>query len=186
MDDERKHEVIHMHKSYSRPGYYLLWLLIPSIVFVLVVAGLFRYFVGNNQKLAMTSESEVIAVDREVKVVMIANKDVYVEVADDDLSRQKGLSGKTGLGDNEGMLFVFPSQDIRPRFWMKDMFIPIDIVWINDGKIVQIDRDVQPEPGVEDNDLAFYMPSDPIDYVLEVNAGFCEKNLIEVGDLVDL
>jgi len=69
---------------------------------------------------------------------------------------------------------------------MKDMFIPIDIIWIDNGKVIQIDRDVQPEPGVDDSDLAFYIPADPIDYVLEVNARFCEKNLIEVGDVVDL
>jgi uncharacterized membrane protein (UPF0127 family) len=183
---EMKHEVIHLHKDDYRRSRYFLWLLVPSITFVSVV-GLLLYFLGiKQQNLATTSEVEVVAMEREMKSVLVGGKIVYVEVANNDLSRQKGLAGKTSIGENEGMLFVFPSQDVRPSFWMKGVEIAIDIIWINEGKITQIDRGVQPEPGVSEAELTFYMPADPIDYVLEVNAGFCKRNLIEVGDEVDL
>lgn len=187
MSSDGENEVIHVHKNYNRPDFYLLWLLIPSIVFVLIVAGLLRLFLDKNAEgLASTSESEVIAMDNELTTIVVGGKEILVEVASDDLTRQKGLSGRQSLGENVGMLFVFEAQNVRPGFWMKDMLIPIDIVWINDGEIIQINKDVQPEPGVSDRNLALYVPSGPIDYVLEVNAGFCERNLIEVGDGVNL
>ena len=70
---------------------------------------------------------------------------------------------------------------------MKDMVIPIDIIWIDDNTVVEINSDIQPpDPGTEDNDLIMYIPDQPIDYVLEVNAGFSETNDLQVGDNVSL
>jgi uncharacterized membrane protein (UPF0127 family) len=70
---------------------------------------------------------------------------------------------------------------------MKDMRFAIDIIWIDDEKIVQIDKAIQPpEEGTPDEELILYTVNQPIDYVLEVNAGFVEKNNIEKGDPVDL
>ena len=76
---------------------------------------------------------------------------------------------------------------MEPPFWMKDMKFAIDIIWINDSEIVQIDKNVQPPaPNTVDEDLLLYIPSQPIDYVLEVNANFTEENNIKVGDSIDL
>jgi len=90
------------------------------------------------------------------------------------------------LEDGKGMLFDFGKKDIFPNFWMKDMKFAIDIIWINDNRIVDIDRDVKPEPGRSDSELTLYIPPKPIDYVLEVNAGYAERNGIEVGDSVQI
>jgi uncharacterized membrane protein (UPF0127 family) len=85
------------------------------------------------------------------------------------------------------MFFVFTQKDIKPPFWMKDMKFAIDILWINDNEIVQIDKNVQPpESGTTDTNLILYVPNQPIDYVLEMAAGFTEEHNIEVGDIVDL
>ena len=85
------------------------------------------------------------------------------------------------------MLFVFDAQNVTPVFWMKDMLIPIDIIWINDGKIVKIDTNLQPpKKGTLDKDLTTYGAGQPVDYVLEVSAGFSFKNKLEIGDNVNL
>jgi len=89
------------------------------------------------------------------------------------------------------MLFVFEEKGgtVRypPVFWMKDMLIAIDIIWIDNDKIIQIDKNVQPpKTGVKDNDLAKYKPDNPIDYVLEVNGGYSDKNDIKEGDGVEI
>ena len=65
------------------------------------------------------------------------------------------------------------------------MLIPLDIIWIGNGKIVKIDENVPaPVAGTSDSKLLNYSPGSPIDYVLEVNAGFSDKNNFKVGDLV--
>lgn len=119
--------------------------------------------------------------------VIISGHEIKVIVADSENERKKGLSVKSSLSENEGMLFIFDKKDVTPSFWMKDVRFSIDIIWINDGKIVQIDKNVQPPSlSIKDSDLPVYKPKEPIDYVLEVNAGFSDKNNIKAGDAVDL
>ncbi len=122
------------------------------------------------------------------KQVTVGNTKVTVEVVKTGEERQKGLSGRTTLDANSGMLFVFAQKKVFPSFWMKDMLFPLDIIWIADGKVTKIDKNV-PIPKPEANQLstlALYNPDKPIDYVLEVNAGFSDKNKFQVGDSVDL
>ena len=112
-------------------------------------------------------------------LVTIGQTVLAVELATTTPAIQKGLSGRTSLGPQSGMLFVFPKPAIY-RFWMPDMHFPLDIIWINNGKVVDISENVSNE-----FDLAhprFYVPSQPAQYVLEVNAGFAASEHIRVGD----
>jgi uncharacterized membrane protein (UPF0127 family) len=119
--------------------------------------------------------------------ITIGNTEIRAEIAKTDVERKIGLSKKESLGDGEGMLFVFPQKNVQPPFWMKDMKFAIDIIWIDDEIVVQINENVPvPETGTADEELVFYTANQPVDYVLEVKAGFVEKNNIEKGDSVDL
>ena len=154
-----------------------------QVLIPLIGAALFIITVGLFTRRVETT----LPTPAETKEILINNKTLKVEVVDTEEERRKGLGGKSGLEENEGMLFVFEEKDISRAFWMKDMEFSIDIIWIDDGKIVQITRDVPPaNPGTSDAELKFYTSNQTIDYVLEVNAGFAEKNQINVGDLVDL
>lgn len=114
--------------------------------------------------------------------IKVGNAEIEVKLANTQEKRTKGLSETTTLKENEGMIFVFDKKDVTPSFWMKDMLIPIDIIWINDGKIVKIDKNVAPpSKNTSDSDLPFYKPDTPVDYVLEVPAGFSDKNSLIVG-----
>ncbi len=115
----------------------------------------------------------------------IADKEIILEIADTPQKIAKGLSKRNSLNENRGMLFILNS-DTRPYFWMKDMNFAIDILWIDKFNIVGIEKNVQPEPGKLDSELTLYQPPSPIDMVLEVNAGFAEKNGIKVGDRIRL
>ena len=120
------------------------------------------------------------------KTVSIGLIKIQVQIADTTDKRTKGLSGTSSLKANEGMLFIFEGET-NPVFWMKDMLIPLDIIWIGDGKIVRIDKNVPiPAPNTTENKLKTYSAGAPIDYVLEVNAGFSDQNKIKVGDSLDL
>lgn len=119
--------------------------------------------------------------------VYIGETKVYVDIADTPQERQIGLSERKKLGGNEGMLFIFEKEDTRPSFWMEGMNFAIDIIWINDGEVVQIDLNVQrPPPDTPSSELKLYQPYIGIDYVLEVPAGFVKQAGIAVGDAVDL
>lgn len=121
------------------------------------------------------------------KVVKIGNSTVVVETAFTEEERQKGLSGRTSLIKDRGMVFSFGQSGqsaISPFFWMKGMLIPLDIIWINDYRVVKIHKNVPPEPEKSDDKLTKYYPDGPIDNVVEVNAGFSDKYNIKVGDNV--
>lgn len=112
-------------------------------------------------------------------IIKIDNLEIEVEVAKSNDERAKGLSDRTSLDEKKGMIFVF-SKDSNPIFWMKDTKIALDIIWINDNKIIGIEKNVQPEPGKKDAELKTYSAPSPVDYVLEVNGGFSDKNNIKV------
>jgi len=122
--------------------------------------------------------------------VKIGNTVIKAILANNEKLRKKGLGGTEQLNENEGMLFVFDEKGgtgrYPPVFWMKDMLIAIDIIWIDDGKIIQIDKDVKPpQKDTPDNDLVKYTSKNPVDYVLEVNGGYSESKVIKEGDGVE-
>ena len=64
------------------------------------------------------------------------------------------------------------------------MEIPIDIIWIKDNTIIDIDKSAQPESGISDAQLKRYSPDKPVDYVLEVKDGLSDERGFEVEDSV--
>ncbi|MBI3972770.1 MAG: DUF192 domain-containing protein [Chloroflexi bacterium] len=113
--------------------------------------------------------------------VLFPTVGVDVELARTDAQRAKGLGGHAPLGPREGMLFIFERRDIH-AFWMKGMTFPLDIMWIDDGKVVHLENDVPPPaPGQAEATLPVYAPPVPARYVLEGNAGFARRHGITVG-----
>jgi hypothetical protein len=107
--------------------------------------------------------------------------DMQFEVVTSTAAQELGLSNRPSIPDNYGMLFVFPVA-YRYGFWMKDMLVPIDIIWLSDtGDILLIDHSVDPSTYPH----AFYPPS-PVRYVLETKAGFATQHAWDVGTHVAL
>jgi uncharacterized membrane protein (UPF0127 family) len=117
--------------------------------------------------------------------VVIKNNNFEVEIADDPLKMAKGLSGRKEIKPDEGMLFLFRSSSMR-MFWMKGMLMPIDILWIDKGRVIGIEKNVPPEPGVSFGQLKRYRSSEPSECVLEIAAGRAEELDIQVGDDVNI
>ncbi len=110
--------------------------------------------------------------------VKINDITVEVEIADDLTEQKTGLSNRESLAAGSGLLFVFEEKKVR-SFWMKNMQFAIDIIWIQDDSVVHLSRNLLPEGANPTNQ---YSSNWPVNYVLEVNAGFVEANQIEVGD----
>ena len=112
----------------------------------------------------------------------INGKKVELIVAKTDEDRIMGLSGKENLPKNQGMLFVFEEKG-KYSFWMKEMKFPIDIIYINGDRVVHIVKNATPP-----KDLGIiperYAPAEPVNYVLELNAGKAEELNIEKGSKI--
>jgi uncharacterized membrane protein (UPF0127 family) len=100
------------------------------------------------------------------------------EVAETPRQRERGLMGRTALGENQGMLFVF-EQEQPLSFWMRNTLIPLSIAYIDGrGTIVDI-QDMEPL------DETSHPSAAPARYALEVNQGFFEEHGIRVGDILE-
>jgi uncharacterized membrane protein (UPF0127 family) len=107
----------------------------------------------------------------------IHQKKIWVEVAKTPEERSSGLMGRKYLGKDEGMLFIFETEDYH-GFWMKDTLIPLSIAFIDkDNRIVGI-TDMKP--------LTFnsHLPPKPSLYALEMNKDWFSSHGIKVGDVV--
>jgi len=114
----------------------------------------------------------------------IKNQTFAIDVAKTPEAKQIGLSQKNSIPSNYGMYFPFDKADYY-AFWMKNMKLPIDIIFIRENKIVTIHDSVQP-PIEESDNLPLYQPDEPADAVLEITAGLSKKNGFAKGDTVTL
>jgi uncharacterized membrane protein (UPF0127 family) len=107
-------------------------------------------------------------------------------VADSAPKRAQGLSGTDHLEKNEAMLFIMPTVGTF-AFWMKDMQYPLDIVWVREGKIIDIATRVPPvTPGISEEQVPRYTSRLPIDAVVEVVAGTVDRLGLKIGDEIKI
>ena len=119
---------------------------------------------------------------RWAKVILPDMAELIVEVADTQAKQMKGLSDREDLDEYEGMLFVYETTEIR-SMWMQDMLFSIDVIWLNQGKIVQIDPDL----GRVNNGIVVQKESESaVDMFLELEAGQAEELKLKLGDKLDI
>jgi uncharacterized membrane protein (UPF0127 family) len=107
---------------------------------------------------------------------------VKAEIAKNFYERQRGLMFRNSLAENEGMLFIFADEKTL-SFWMKNVKFPLDLIFISgEKKIVDIKRNFK--PCLIKNCLS-YVSAEPAKFVLEVNAGFADKNGIKLSDKIE-
>lgn len=108
---------------------------------------------------------------------------IEIETALSKEQQSLGLGNRDFLLEGKGMLFIYLNAAER-IFWMKRMRFPLDIIWIANKKIVFIEKNIPPPlPFQKDSDLPTYGKGIVADMVLEVPAGFSDKNLIKVGQV---
>ncbi|MCK6615376.1 MAG: DUF192 domain-containing protein [Ignavibacteriaceae bacterium] len=150
-------------------------------VLLLIILGIFflkDVFIQPGKKEVETTyyrfkkEGELILADS------LGNKKaaIDIEIADTEYEQALGLMYRTSMEQNQGMLFVFPAEEIR-SFWMMNTLISLDMIFLdNNGKIVTIHRNTKTESEQS------YRSTKPAKYVLEVIAGFCDIYGITEGD----
>jgi uncharacterized membrane protein (UPF0127 family) len=162
---------------------------IKLLIYILLVVGML-YFVQSKYNLfeiQLDSEKGSEQQQEQIEKVEILNEDgrsifVEVEVADTAELRKEGLSGRSMLGDYQGMLLVMENEELH-SIWMKDMEISLDLLFINSsGYVVYIAEDQKPCTQVCESVKSPYEAK----YVLEVKSGFVEINRVRVGNEVKI
>lgn len=126
------------------------------------------------------AEDEIVFGQSEISILSSGHRYKFdVEVADRDELRARGLMFRTKMGDHNGMLFFFKKNQMV-IMWMKNTFIPLDILFINqEGVIVHIAKSTVPES------LDHISSQMSVISALEVNAGITNRLNIRVGDKID-
>ncbi len=129
----------------------------------------------NQQLLA---QGQILPVGAEV---VIADQTLGLEVAETPQQQAVGLMARESLPDDRGMLFPF--EPARPvNFWMKNVLIPLDMVFIRNGEVVAIASEVPP---CEGDPCPTYGPGrQPVDYVLELRGGRAAELDLQTGDAI--
>lgn len=108
---------------------------------------------------------------------------VRVDVAETDEARARGLMFREALAEDEGMLFTF-DRSRRYGFWMKNVRMPLDIIWLDErGHVVWM---VQSAPPCEAEPCPMLVPDAKASCVVEVTGGFARRHGVAVGDTVTI
>ena len=107
--------------------------------------------------------------------VSLGRTQVLAEVVSTPEKTYLGLGQRPGLPEGRGMLFAMPCRQVQV-FCMRDMQFALDFIWLRDGKVMGLAKNISPEFQGE-----IVSPA-PVDHVLEVPAGFCDRHGIKVGD----
>jgi uncharacterized membrane protein (UPF0127 family) len=107
---------------------------------------------------------------------------IRVEIADTGAARQKGLMGRSELGADAGMVFLFDAPSTG-GFWMKDTLIPLDIAFRMPGGQI---TDILHMTPCRSEPCRLYVPARPYVGAVEVNRSFFDRHGISVGDTIRL
>jgi len=152
--------------------------LFQTVLTILIITGLALACAGCTVKIENLTQNKTLPATYRVTV---GNTTVYAEAANTPAKWEIGLMNRTYLNEDAGMLFIFPIQ-IQQSLWMKNMRIPLDIVFITaDNHVLEIYASVPP---CTSDPCPLYTSSAPVKYALEVNSGFCARHSIASGDPV--
>lgn len=112
--------------------------------------------------------------------VKVGKKVLKVEIADTSVKREQGLMYRNQLRDDEGMLFVFPSET-QLSFWMKNTNIPLSIGFFNSKKKLFQILPMDPANPMELQPKT-YISAKPAQYALEVPIGWFDRHKVKLGD----
>jgi uncharacterized protein len=119
-------------------------------------------------------QGELIFSDAKDKII----SKIEIEIADNEDKRMTGLMYRDKMNENQGMLFLFQVEE-QQAFWMKNTILPLDIIFVNAKReVVSIQKNAEP---YSEKSLPSFKPAQ---YVVEVNAGYTDKNGIKAGTII--
>ena len=109
-----------------------------------------------------------------------SNQTIELEVAREPSELYKGLKFRKSIPESGGMLFVVNRAE-PIRLWMKDTYIPLDMIFMRDGIVNQIVSNAVP---CNTKPCPPYGGKLPTNQIIELPAGKSSKLDIKVGDRI--
>jgi uncharacterized protein len=111
-------------------------------------------------------------------ILWLGPEELKTEIAMTQSQIQTGMMFRTGMAENEGMLFVFGAPH-RAAFWMKNTSVPLSAAYIDpEGVILEI-HDLHPH-----DTNSVQATTDQVQYVLEVNQGWFKRKNLGPGTVI--
>ena len=104
--------------------------------------------------------------------------EIATEIAATPTEQEQGLMFRTSIGDNEGMLFVYPKPQTI-QMWMRNTYVPLDMVFVAaDGTVSRIETNAEPlsDRVISSGGAALA--------VLELKAGTARRLSLKPGDRI--
>lgn len=99
---------------------------------------------------------------------------IHAEVAQTPEALQRGLMFRTELGEQNGMLFIFPARGTQ-CMWMRNTLVPLAVAFLHDDGTIANIEEMTPQSDQSHCSAA------PVRLALEMNAGWFAKRGLEPG-----
>lgn len=148
-----------------------------ALAAIVVQLDIFRLLpTSSGQKLTAHLQTQS---DHSLNFFQLGEQVFQFEVVNSPESITQGLSGREKIG-SDGMLFIFSDPDLH-GIWMLDMKFNLDIIWVSQGEVIGFELNAA-KPAEKTKSLPIYQPSQPVDMVIEVPAGFVDQHNLKIGD----
>ena len=152
----------------------MIFLTLGIVLIVAAAAGVWLFFFSRRANPELPTET-----------LRVDNATFVVEIASTTLQKMTGLSFRTSLAPDRGMLFLFGTSSVQ-NIRMQDMNFPLDMIWIGGNTVRGVAHNAIPQPGDPLWRLTIYSSPSGTDKVLEVNAGIAAQYGIQAGDTVEI
>ena len=113
---------------------------------------------------------------------IINGEQIDLEVAKTSSQQAQGLMYRDSIAPHRGMLFPFEFPR-RASFWMKNVSMPLDMIFLYGGEVVSVEANVPP---CESEPCPIYGPEAIVDQVLELAGGRADELNIQQGDRISI
>ncbi|MEA5536254.1 DUF192 domain-containing protein [Crocosphaera sp. XPORK-15E] len=133
----------------------------------------------NSSPIIAQENGQLLPIEATVKM---GEQVIELEVAKTPEQQQIGLMYRKSIEKNRGMIFLF--DELRPvRFWMKNVTIPLDMIFLANGKVKAIISEVPP---CNSDPCPTYGPDSLVNQVIELGGGEAKKLGIKEEDKLDI
>lgn len=158
-------------KSYLLPGIFVL---------IIILGGVGVWYSKQPVEPKFIKEGTLAFGSKDSTGAFSPKINIDIEVAADMIETSRGLMYRRSMDEKQGMLFIFDETEPK-SFWMKNTYISLDIIYTDgQGKIVTIQPNTTP---LSEAQVPSYVPAQ---FVVEVNAGFCERHGVVEGDWISV